>query len=142
MRAGAADYRSRGNLAIEAVTAESRHAVALQAEERQRHAAEAALRSSEGRFRALVENSSDVLVLVDGQGRVVYVTPSAARHLAWSPVDLIDRSLLDLIHTDDRELTSMTIGEVLREPGEPIPVEVRVQHGDGSWRSMEGIAVN
>ncbi len=65
MKAGAADYLSKANLTVEALERTIRHALALHAEERQRWQVEAALRASEERFRALVENSSDALLLID-----------------------------------------------------------------------------
>ena len=82
MKAGAADYLSKTQLSVEALERTIRHALALHAEEHQRRQAEAALRASEERFRALVENSSDALLLIDAEGRVTYVTPSSQRHLA------------------------------------------------------------
>src|SRR3954452_4473093 len=67
MKAGAADYLSKANLTVEALERAIRHALAIHAEEQQRWQAEAALRASEERFRALVENSSDALLLIDAE---------------------------------------------------------------------------
>src|SRR5581483_2368338 len=58
MKAGAADFLSKANLTVESVERAVRYALSLHAEELQRRNAEAALRASEERFRALVENSS------------------------------------------------------------------------------------
>ena len=55
--------------------------------------------------------------------------------------DVVGRSLLDLIHSEDRELVSGGIASALARPGERIVAEVRVQHADGSWRVMEGVIV-
>src|SRR6185369_5771110 len=68
MKAGAADYLTTAGLTVEGLERAIRHALALHAEEVQRWHAEAALRASEERFRALVENSSDALLLIDGGG--------------------------------------------------------------------------
>ena len=84
MKAGAADYLSKAQLSAEALGRAIRHALALSAEERQRRQAEAAVRRSEERFRALVEHSSDALILLDGAGRVTYVSVSSQRHLGWT----------------------------------------------------------
>src|SRR4051794_18705082 len=142
MKAGAADYLSKANLSIEALERAIRHALALHAEEQQRWHAEAALRASEERFRALVENSSDALLLIDAEGRVTYLTPSSPRHVGWEPPQMLGRSIFDFIHPDDCETIGVQMAEALRKPGVPVVHEVRFQHADGAYRIMEGVAVN
>jgi len=142
MKAGAADYLSKANLTVEALERAIRHALALHAEELQRWHAEAALRASEERFRALVENSSDALMLIDSQGRITYLTPSSKRHLGWAPEEMVGRSIFDFLHADDRDLVGERLSEILDDPGTVIAEQVRFHHGDGSWRIMEGVGVN
>jgi len=142
MKAGAADYLSKSNLSVEALERAIRHALALHAEERQRWHAEAALRASEERFRALVENSSDALLLIDAEGRITYVTPSSERHLGWPLKQMIGRSIFDFIHPDDREMVGVRMAETLNNPLGSVSQEVRFQHADGDWRIMEGVGVN
>jgi PAS domain S-box-containing protein len=142
MKAGAADYLSKANLSVEALERAIRHALALHAEEQQRWHAEAALRASEERFRALVENSSDALLLIDAEGRVTYLTPSSARHLGWPLDKMLGRSIFDFLHPDDRDLVGARMAEALQNPRLSITEEVRFQRADGEWRIMEGVAVN
>ncbi len=142
MKAGAADYLVKSQLSAEALGRSIRHALALSGEERQRRYAQAAVRVSEERFRALVENSSDVLLLIDADGRLVYLTPSARRHLGWLSSDMLGKSVFDFLHPDDRGPAGERIAEMLRRPGEMLTHEMRFQHADGVWRDMEGIAVN
>ncbi|MCU1386423.1 MAG: sensor protein [Acidobacteria bacterium] len=142
MKAGAADYLSKAHLTVEALERAIRHAVALHAEERQRWHAEAALRASEERFRALVENSSDALLLIDGHGRISYLSPSSERHLGWAPDRMVGRSIFDFLHPDERAMVGARMAETLASPGRTIVEHVRFHHADGSWRIMEGVAVN
>jgi two-component system cell cycle sensor histidine kinase/response regulator CckA len=142
MKAGAADYLGKANLTSEALERAIRHALALHAEERQRWHAEAALRASEERFRALAENSSDALMLLDAEGRITYLSPSSSRVLGWAPEAMVGRSVFEYIHPDDRELVSVRMAEVLSHPGANIVAQVRFHHADRSWRIMEGIGVN
>jgi PAS domain S-box-containing protein len=142
MKAGAADYLSKTNITAESLERTIRHALALGAQEKQRQQAEAALRASEERFRALVENSSDSVVVVDGEGRISYVSGSSHRHLGWQPHEMMGQSIFDFLHPDDRELAAATQSEALQRPGETVSAEVRFRHADGSWRIMEGFAVN
>ncbi|HYM22603.1 MAG TPA: response regulator [Vicinamibacterales bacterium] len=142
MRAGAADYLNKAQLTVETLHSAVRHALALREEERQRRQAEAALRASEERFRALVENSSDSLLLVDGVGRLLYVAASTQRRLGWSAAEATGRSLLDFLHADDRAIFALRLGEALKHPGEPVAQEIRLRHADGEWRTVEAILVN
>jgi len=142
MKAGAADYLSKTHLSVEALERTIRHALALRAEELQRREAEAALRASEERFRALVENSSDALLLLDAEGRITYTTLSSQRHLGWKPDQIVGRSVFDFLHPDDREAIAGRLAEILKNPGAPLTAEIRVQHADDTFRTMEGVAVN
>ena len=142
MKAGAADYLSKSAVTVEALERAVRHALALSAGERQRRNAEAALRASEERFRALVENSSDALLLLDAEGRVVYMTSSSARQLGWTPDQMVGRSVFDFVHPDDTDIVTARMTDVIRNPGMRVTQEVRFRHADGSWRTMEGIGVN
>ena len=142
MKAGAADYLSKTNISVESLERTVRHALALGTQDRQRRQAEAALRASEERFRALVENSSDALLVVDAEGRITYISGSSPRHLGWQPYEMVGQSLFDFLHPDDRELAGATQAEALQRPGENLAAEVRFKHANGSWRIMEGVAVN
>ncbi|MGH9141714.1 MAG: PAS domain S-box protein, partial [Vicinamibacterales bacterium] len=142
MKAGAADYLSKASLTLEALERAIRHALALHAEERQRWQAEAALRASEERFRALVENSSDALLLIDGDGRITYLSPSSERHLGWASEQMIRRPIFDFLHQDDRQLVGSRLAECLDNPGRTIAEQVRFHHADGSWRITDAVLVN
>jgi len=142
MKAGAADYLSKTTLTIESLERAVRHALALRAGEQQQRQAEAALRASEERFRALVENSSDALLLIDAEARVTYITPSSTRHLGWRADQMVGRSVFDFLHPDDREMAGERMAETLRNPGKLVTAQVRFLHADGSWRIMEGAGVN
>jgi len=142
MKAGAADCLTTAGLTVEGLERAIRHALALHAEEVQRWHAEAALRASEERFRALVENSSDALLLIDGNGRITYLSPSSERHLGWRPDQMVHKSILDFLHPGDRERAGERLAESLANPGMSILEEARFHHADGSWRIMEGVAVN
>jgi len=142
MKAGAADYLSKTHLSVEALERAIRYALALRAEEMQRQQAEAALRASEERFRALVEQSADALLLVDAEGRVTYMTQSSQRHLGWKAEEIVGHSIFEFLHADDRETVMARISEALQTPSVAVNAEVRFRHPDGSYRTLEGVGVN
>ncbi|HMD35291.1 MAG TPA: response regulator [Vicinamibacterales bacterium] len=128
MRAGAADYLNKSQLTLDALERSLRHAWTLRAEER--------------RFRALVENSSDALMLADEVGRLTYVAASVEQHLGWSADAMTGRSLLEFIHPDDRAIVGVRIDEALRHPGEAILQELRLRQSNGAWAVAEAVVVN
>jgi two-component system, cell cycle sensor histidine kinase and response regulator CckA len=143
MKSGAADYLPKTQVSVEALDRAIRHALALRTEERQRRQAERAVRESEERFRALVENSSDALLLIDGLGRVQYMAPSSTtRRLGWTAEQLSGRSMFDFLHPDDRAQAAGALSTMLGEAGRSVTVELRAQHADGRYRTLEAIAVN
>src|SRR5258706_902498 len=142
MKAGAADYLSKANLTVEALERAIRHALALHAEELQRWHAEAALRASEERFRALVEHSSDALFLMDGDGRITYLSPSSERHLGWTPEQMVGRSIFDFIDSDDRELLGTRMADARGHREKTFVAQLRFHHADDSWRIIEVLGVN
>ncbi len=100
-----------------------------------------ALRASESRFRALVENSSDVFWLTDGDGRTLYVSPGVTRLLGFAPEELPGQPILD-IHPDDLEAVADTFRRVLASPGTPLTWQGRRRSADGGWRLVEAVSVS
>jgi PAS domain S-box-containing protein len=104
--------------------------------------AEEALRTREELFRALVENSSDVVLLVAGDGMVRYVSRPVARVLGYAPEDYLGRDVFELVHPEDLGRARACYAECLRRPGEPRTAEYRTRHRDGDWRVIEAVGVN
>jgi PAS domain S-box-containing protein len=142
MKAGAADYLGKMQVSVDALDRAIRHALALGAEEQQRRQAEAALRANERRFRALVENSSDTLLLIDAAARVQFASSSSERHLGWTVDQMRGHSLLDFLHSDDHAGVTAQMADRLHTPGASATVEARVRHADGQFRIMELLFVN
>ena len=103
--------------------------------------AEAARRLSESRFRALVQNSHDLVSIYDDQGRFVFASPSHSRVLGYAPEELLGQPAIDLLHPSEREAVAQSFAEQLLITGIPVPVEHRIRHRDGSWRWIEAVAI-
>ena len=101
-----------------------------------------ALRDSEERFRALVENSSDAIALIGRDSALVYVSPSTDRILGYRPQELLGRSTLDFVHPDDQPAMRGVLTRAFEQPGTPILSVSRFHHHDGSYRYIEGWIVN
>lgn len=104
--------------------------------------AEERLARSEQRFRAVVQNAQDVVVLLDAAGRILYVSPSVER-LSLHPASTLEgRHYRSLVHPEDRDLLAAHEAELARAPRSCIRVEFRATLGGGRWRWHEAVATN
>lgn len=104
-----------------------------------------ALRESEERFRALTEQSTDIILIADPSGQIQYASPSVAMALAAHGDRLVGTNLIDLVHPDDFAKT-MSTGRRSVAHGQnprlnPI-VEFRLRHADGRWLHFECVVRN
>jgi PAS domain S-box-containing protein len=104
--------------------------------------AQEALLEAESRFRALVENGSDFIMVLDADGRMRYVSPSVVAELAHATDDLSGTSLFDLIHPDDADTIRRLIGRLVAEPDGALFLAARMRRSHGQWRSWEGVVTN
>jgi PAS domain-containing protein len=88
----------------------------LTAEVEERKAAEAALRASEERFRSLVQNSSDVITILDAERLIRYQSESVRRVLGYEPAELATTDLMMLVHPDDQERVARFVSEAATRP--------------------------
>lgn len=107
-----------------------------------RREAEEALKRDEERFRALVQNSSDVIMLVEADGTIRHASPSIERVLGYKPEERMGGKIFELVHPDDTARAKRTFTKVLRSLDGPLSIEVRVRHRDGSWRYLEATGTN
>ncbi|MBI3160324.1 MAG: PAS domain S-box protein [Chloroflexi bacterium] len=101
--------------------------------------AQEGLRESEERYRVLIENSSDIITLLDAQGVMLSASPNLSQVLGFSEPELVGKTVWDLIHTDDRQAVIQTFQETLGQPGAARLVEYRIRHKDGEWRNLESL---
>ncbi|MBI3260631.1 MAG: PAS domain S-box protein, partial [Ignavibacteriae bacterium] len=108
----------------------------------EKYKAEAELEASEKRFRSLIENSEDMITLVDGSGSIVYGSPAVERILGFSFEEYKSKVGFDFIHPDDRELSTQKFMDLLKYPGKTIHIQHRLQHKNGEWVWIEGAVTN
>src|SRR5437588_3428761 len=140
IKAGALDYIVKQRL--HRLGPAVRRALALRQALQDAADAEAALSRSEQRFRRLVEHSSDVITLLDRDGRITYSSHSMHPTLGYEPGERIGHGVFELIHPDDRATAEPLLREVMAQPDRVARADVRGQHKDGSWRDLEVVAVN
>ena len=102
----------------------------------------AELDRSERRFRSLVQNSSDVITVVDGDGTITYQSPSIERVLGRDSDALVDTSYCDLVHLDDHVALATLIDAARTRQGANVAAELRVRTESGTWRHAEVLATS
>src|SRR5215213_1236843 len=103
---------------------------------------EKVIKESEERLRTLLQNTSDIITLLEADGTVRYVSPAVERVTGYRPEEQIGINAFGSVHPDDREQAASTFAEVLKRPGLHPPLEFRVPHKDGSWCYLEHVVNN
>lgn len=104
--------------------------------------AEKALRESEERFRSLVQHATDIITVFDAEGVISYESPSVERVLGYRPGEMVGKNAFAFVHPEDIGMVREDFAGLLNQPGVRRPIEFRIRHADGSWRSFESIANN
>lgn len=121
----------------------------------ERKLAELELAESEARFRSLVQNSSDIITVLDESGKVTYTSESTERMLGFLSKNLIGNPLQDLVLPEDQHNFLETWNETLNDKNENHTIEYQIKDAEGKIvylesvlnnllnnRSIQGIVVN
>jgi two-component system cell cycle sensor histidine kinase/response regulator CckA len=90
-------------------------------------------------YKALIENTRDVVTLLDTNGLVQFQSPSITTIFGYDTDELIGTLVFDKVHAEDRARALSILLKIL-EGEEVAPFIVRFQHKNGSWRFVEVIA--
>lgn len=98
--------------------------------------------SSERRFRALIENSADAIVLTDENLKFLYQSPSVERMTGISLEHRAANPNARYTYHEDLALIQKLIQKSKETPGKPIPFQTRVSHAFGHYIWTEGVITN
>ncbi len=108
--------------------------------------AEAALASSEKRFRALIENAMEGIVLLrlgeNNKGIISYVSPSVTRVMGYTQEEALKVNPDEATHPDDLPIILDALRAVLHDPAQIPTVAYRFRHKNGTWRWVESTVTN
>jgi PAS domain S-box/PAS domain S-box len=141
MRLGARDYIMKGNLSrlCPAIARELKEA---KVRNNEKHTEEK-LHHEELRFQALIEHSSDIIVIINREGIITYINPAVEIVLGFKPEERIGAKGLELVHPDDMKFLADSFNTLARDTNYPIiKGELHLRHKDGSWRTFEGVGSN
>ncbi len=103
---------------------------------------EEALRASEKRFRALVENSADVIALLTGEGIILYESPAVKRVLGYQPDEMVGHNGFEFLHPGDYTISQELFGKLLQPHHVPVKTELRYKRKDGTWAWVQATGTN
>ncbi|SRR5579884_1216131 len=93
-------------------------------------------------FRVLIEQSSDVIMLINAQERVTYVSPSITKIMGYRPDDIFGDHVLHNVHPDDLALVQEALRALQQAAGRRVSAEYRLRCKDGTWRWFEARVTN
>ena len=98
---------------------------------------------SEARFRSLVQNSSDLITVIEGDSTIKYQSPSAERVLGYDPGELVGRKFAELLHPHERGRVVALLADSITSAHPQVEVvECRLRHANGSWLLFEIFRTN
>ncbi|NPV59993.1 MAG: PAS domain S-box protein [Actinobacteria bacterium] len=92
-------------------------------------------------YRLLIENTLDLITVLDAEGRVTYNSPSIKPLMGYEQGELVGRNGFELVHPEDRERVSRIFMRGKESGGTTEHVIYRIRHKDGSWRDFESVGI-
>lgn len=108
----------------------------------QRRRLEAALQDTTLRLRALVEHSTDIILLLDAQGGCLYASPVVEQILGHAPATLVGHSLFTHVHPAEQRRVRRELQACLAAAEDDRPFRCRLRVNSGAWRYLEGRSCN
>ncbi len=109
---------------------------------RERKRVEEAVIAAEKQCRAVIDNISEIIALIDAQGLIKLISPQVERVLNYLPQDLQGRNIFDFIHPDDRPRAAGEYATTIGVAGQNPPSVLRFRNSSGHWIPLEIIASN
>ncbi len=103
---------------------------------------EDSLKRSRAHLDKLVSNSNDILVIMDENGRELYVSETVEKVTGFSAEEVVGTVCLEHFHPDDVEFLTEKLREGIDNPGKPLRIEYRRKHKNGGWVYLEAIGTN
>lgn len=107
-----------------------------------RKLAEISLRVAEEQQRAMIENISDVIAIIDSQGIIRYKSANIENWFGWNPDELIGKNGFENIHPLDRDYAIEKFGNLLNRVDATADLELRYKCSDGSYKWIKLTATN
>ncbi|MBI2682385.1 MAG: PAS domain S-box protein [Acidobacteriales bacterium] len=100
------------------------------------------LKNQEQYLRLLLEGSSDVVCIMETDGRLRYISPTAKKMFGYTPEEKVGENAFVDIHPEDVDRVQATLSKLMQDVETPQRVQYRVRHTNGSWVDVEAVGAN
>jgi PAS domain S-box-containing protein len=100
------------------------------------------IKRSEEYFRSLIEQASDVILILNREMNILYVSSSIKRVLGYEIEEVLNKDIINFIPSEEVARICKFIKKVIYSPRVSPSIELQFRHQDGSWRIMEGVSKN
>jgi PAS domain S-box-containing protein len=114
----------------------------LEKEVSERKRAQEEVESSQQYYKALIEYAPDVIVVLDADLTVRFVSPSFERTFGYTADEVLGKTLFDKIHPDDVAQIKSVAERARLHPGAPTRSEYRLRHKEGHWVYIASVGTN
>jgi PAS domain S-box-containing protein len=99
------------------------------------------IRDSEEQFKALVQNSSDMIAVLEADGTIRYISPTSLRLSGYSPEELTGRNVFEFMHEEDMAKLVTELASVAENTntGDPTLHRFRTKQGEWIWLESKGM---
>ncbi len=108
----------------------------------QKEEAEFHLRLSEDHFRSLIQNSSDVTMILGEGSEFRYLSPAIKDLLQYEPSELVGKLSTDFVHPEDLDSVRRMLGDEFQAGPGTAALEFRMLRRDGTTRDVEAVISN
>jgi PAS domain S-box-containing protein len=140
IKSGIDDYLLKTNL--QRLAQAIQNALLKRENERKIREAESKLELNEKRFRAMIERSTDMKMLITPTGEKLYCSPSITHILGYSHEEYLLFPAFSLVHEDDSPHVLKELENLVDKPGKTIHIQFRMLHKNGSYTWCEGTVTN
>ncbi len=104
--------------------------------------AERTLIDSEKKYSAMIQNMSDVIMILGDNAEITYASPNIESLFGWNSIDLLGQPGVMLVHHEDADYISAQFGELIKKHNEVSKMEFRVMCKNGETRNIDLVAKN
>lgn len=100
------------------------------------------LLNNEFKQKQMISGISDVIIIIDVNSEIKYVSPNISRLFGWMTEDIYNKKFEWFIHSNDMPEIRKAFENTLIETDPPQPIELRIMHKNGEYRTVELIGTN